>query len=208
MPEAIEHHQYPMMMSHPHYRPAINSTEPGKGSPIYKPPVTVHTKDQENYHSAQGYIPNGKSNPAAFVQAHASPEASYQKHEYPKYVGDIVVNNEDEEFAALERNEQMAAEAEAARLRAEVEAAKPATPDVEDRVARLEDGMSKLLDAVLALKPVAPEAPASNVDAVRAMFVEKAKGIGLKIDGRWSLEQLIKQCADAEARGGASADAA
>ena len=150
-----EYQQYPMMMTHPGFRPARLGTSPDdrKGTPgtqgqaAYMPPVTVADSQQEEYHASQGYQPAGKGNPAAFVQAHTSPETPYHREEYPKYVGDIVVHNEDEEIAAMEKNERRAAEAEAARIRAEAEA-KIVRPDVDDRINSLESKMDSILEAI------------------------------------------------------------
>jgi hypothetical protein len=159
--ESPQYQDYPKLMVHPGFQPATLGTSPddrkglpGKiGQPVKFPPVTVNNEQQEDYHAAQGYTPAGKGNPAAFVSAHTSPETPYHRLEYPKYVGEIVVNNEDEELAAIDRNEQMAAAAEAKRLKAESEAAKEAKEpaELEARVDALDAKMDSILEAILAM---------------------------------------------------------
>lgn len=207
MSDAPEYQHYPLMMSHPGFQPARLGTSPDdrkgtpgtRGTPMINPPVTVNNVEQEEYHRAQGYVPAGKGNPAAFVQAHTSPETPYSKVEYPKYVGDILVNSEDEELAAMARNEQMAAEAEAAQLKAEEDerraAAMPAS-DVQAQIAELRETVAAMANMVQASRPEPP----ATVDGVRAMFEAKATALGVKIDGRWSLEKLITACTEAEAK--------
>jgi hypothetical protein len=163
MSESPQYQDYPKLMVHPGFQPATLGTSaderkgtPAKiGQPVKFPPVTVNNEQQEEYHAAQGYGPAGKGNPAAFVAAHSSPDTPYHKQEYPKYVGDIVVNNEDEELAAIDRNEQMAAAAEAARVKADAAAqeARAAPAELEGRVEAMEAKIDTILDAILALKP-------------------------------------------------------
>jgi hypothetical protein len=197
--------KYPMMMRHPGFQAATLGTSPDDrkgtpgqlGTPLKFPPVTVNNTAQEEYHAAQGYIAAGNGgNPAAFVQAHVAPSFDARHQEYPKWVGDTVVNNEAEELVAMERNEQMAAEAQAAAIRAEQEAARlAALPAEDDRLAALEAAVAKIAATI------APPPPAS-VDGVRAMFEARAEAVGLKPDGRWSLEKLIGVVGEAEgARG-------
>ena len=100
---------FPMMMVHPNFQPATlgTSEDARKGTPatfgtaMKFPPVTVQNEQQREYHEAQGYVPGGKSNPAAFVQAHAAPDPMrhHGHQEFPKFVGEILVKNEDEERA-------------------------------------------------------------------------------------------------------------
>jgi hypothetical protein len=91
--------KYPMLMVHPNFRPAqsimIEGTERRnargdivsaayRGTPEINPPVTAVNEDREEYFAAQGYVPAGKGDPAAWVQAHSSaPADTYKPQKYP-----------------------------------------------------------------------------------------------------------------------------
>lgn len=117
VPEFIE---YPKCMVHPGFMPASIGTEVEKngfkyhvgGTPVRFPPVMVNSADQEEYHEAQGYVSQGKSDPAAFsrLAAAAMPaNHDYQPVEFPKWAGGVLVNNPREEAEALAaRREQLA----------------------------------------------------------------------------------------------------
>lgn len=109
----MEHQEYPKLMTHPAYDPGSIGEEVRSpsgfvyyrnGRPVRLPPVTVHNTDDEEYHKAIGYVPSGKSDPAAFARAFAvtPATANYEPQEYPKWVGDVLVQNEEEENALLE----------------------------------------------------------------------------------------------------------
>lgn len=68
-----------------------------QGSPDRYPPVTVNNTRQEEYHAAQGYVPAGSPNPQAWVEAAAPVPPDYVPDEYPKWVGDRLVKNANEE---------------------------------------------------------------------------------------------------------------
>lgn len=70
--------EYPKEMHHPQARPAEHKMEPREGlpkgmepgtydaKPAFLPPVTVHTRVQEEQAAAKGYVPNGESDPEAY----------------------------------------------------------------------------------------------------------------------------------------------
>jgi putative sterol carrier protein len=213
-----------MMMVHPNFQPATlgTSEDARKGTPatfgtaMKFPPVTVQNEQQREYHEAQGYVPGGKSNPAAFVQAHAAPDPMrhHGHQEFPKFVGEILVKNEDEERAAIEKNakELSRARAEARRL-AEIDANKPADTNVQMEamaknmaamqavVAGLTKSVGDLAFAMASAPPpmIAPEKLPTSVDALFQSYEERALAAGVKVDRRWSLEKLISATAEAEA---------
>lgn len=104
-----EFQDYPMMLSHPNAKKgqaiAVTPGDPNTAyvsTPDLLPPVMVEDPEQRAYYEAQGYVCNGTSDPAAFAQAVANPiDPAYVPQEYPKYVGDVLVNNQDEELALM-----------------------------------------------------------------------------------------------------------
>jgi hypothetical protein len=122
-PPTREHKEYPKYMTHPAYQPGRVGEEVRSpagfsyhvgGTPIRYPPMLVRDADQEEYYRSQGYVTQGKSDPAAFaaaVQAMPPPDENYRPKEYPKWVGDFLVNNrEEEEAAAHKRRVQLGIE--------------------------------------------------------------------------------------------------
>jgi hypothetical protein len=119
-PPSKEFNEYPKYMTHPAYQPGHVGPEvrsPGGftyyvgGTSIRYPPMLVPDANQEEYYASQGYVSHGKSDPAAFAAAVAAgppPSEDYQPKEYPKWVGDFLVNNrEEEEIAAHKRRVQL-----------------------------------------------------------------------------------------------------
>lgn len=113
--------QYPLTMAHPNYEASKSIPVPGterrgpngqilsqdyRGTPERLPPVTVHDLDQQEYYEAQGYQIVGKSDPAAYAKAHASPApASHVPEEYPKWVNGVLCNDGAEAQAAESRRQ-------------------------------------------------------------------------------------------------------
>lgn len=109
----MQHQEYPKFMSHPAFEPGRVGdlvTSPDGftyhvgGTPIRFPPVMVNGEDDEAYYAAKGYVSQSQSDPGAFMRAHsvAPATANYQPAEYPKWVGEVLVNNEEQELAILE----------------------------------------------------------------------------------------------------------
>lgn len=150
-PPTTRHAEYPKHMVHGGYQPGVVGEEVVFGDPnrpafrynkpgtsIRFPPVLAMDADQEEYHVAQGYVSQGKSDASAFARAVAVAPAAVENRipiEYPKWVNGTEVKNAEEEAEVLGRpsppavpvvldtNERLAAlEAENARLRAMVEA--------------------------------------------------------------------------------------
>ena len=114
-----EYQLYPVTMAHPAYKAARSLPIPGteklnaQGDPIpgsgdYQgtaerlPPVTVCSDQEREFYEAQGYKFAGDCDPSAYAAAHSSaPPDSYVPQEYPKYVGGVLVNDEDEELSLL-----------------------------------------------------------------------------------------------------------
>lgn len=110
-----EHAEFPKMMSHPNAKKGQAIPIPGsqtygpkgdlirqdyQGVPDKFPPVLVHNEDDRDYYLAQGYMDNGKSDPSSFARAAANPaDPDYKPAEYPKWVGTVLVNDEEEEAA-------------------------------------------------------------------------------------------------------------
>lgn len=110
----MQHQEYPKFMSHPAFEPGRVGdlvTSPAGftyhvgGTPIRFPPVMVNGEDDEAYYAAKGYVSQAQSDSGAFMRAHsvAPTTANYQPAEYPKWVGEVLVNNEEEELALMER---------------------------------------------------------------------------------------------------------
>lgn len=111
----MQFQRYPMIMTHPNARQGkavpINKDAAGQpsrvvdyqGVPAFMPPVTVNNEDQEERHKAMGYLaPNGDA--AAFNQVALNPDIGiHEFHEYPKQIGDVVVNSREEEDALTEK---------------------------------------------------------------------------------------------------------
>ena len=103
----MDHNEYPKHMHHPHsQRGKTEKVEEylsdkkanWQGTPDKYPPVLVYNADQEEQHRAQGYYTLGTSSPEAFAQAAAIPPApDYIPQQYPKWVGDKLVQSEEEE---------------------------------------------------------------------------------------------------------------
>ena len=114
-----EHEEYPMVMRHPAYTPARSEQVPGTGrytalgelipgSAAFKTvsverfaPVLVQNEEQMELHRVQGYEPAGRSDPASFAKAVATPlPPNYEPDRFPMWIGDVLVNNAEEEAAA------------------------------------------------------------------------------------------------------------
>jgi hypothetical protein len=112
-PPVQTHNEYPKMMSHPAFQPASVGTEVTSpagfkhhvgGTPVRFPPVLVKNEDDEEYYAAKGYVSQGKSDPAAFARAVATAapvNTGYVPQRYPMWAGGVLVNNAEEEAAAL-----------------------------------------------------------------------------------------------------------
>ena len=85
--------EYPKVMTHPAESKAVVH-----GDPARLQPVTVNSPDQEAEYEAKGY--RAFSDEAAYDRAKASVKpTTYRYQEYPKWVGDKVVNSRAEEDA-------------------------------------------------------------------------------------------------------------
>lgn len=112
-PTPGEHQKYPMHMAHPGFKPGTVGAEVVSphgfkynlpGTAIRFPPVLVMNADQEERHAADGYVPVGRSDPAAFARAATTVvpvTLDYKPVEYPKWAGGVLVNTPEEEQAAL-----------------------------------------------------------------------------------------------------------
>ncbi len=97
-----EYQEYPRWMAHPSFQPAVMSDDPTQRQPIRFAPVMVEDADQQAQYEAKGYVPSGTPNPKAFEPTRASDKpAAYVFEEYPKWVGGVLVNNPEEERAAM-----------------------------------------------------------------------------------------------------------
>lgn len=111
--------EYPKAMVHPNYAPAVVE-RPSPGRPLLPgeapqaakaavfPPVTVMNEDQEEYHKSLGYLSTG-GDPAGHEPALPP---GYEPQEYPKWVGDQLVNCAEEEAALAPGEETEPAEEE------------------------------------------------------------------------------------------------
>jgi len=98
-----QYQDYPMWMHHPAMRSATISDDPTLRQPMKFPPVLVHNEDQRLEHEARGYKMGGTPNPAAFrAQKVHRPTPAFVHHDYPKWVGDVLVQNVLEEARLLE----------------------------------------------------------------------------------------------------------
>ena len=94
-------------MAHPNARKgAMVALDPGnprsdyQGEPDFMPPVLVYDADQLEYYQAQGYDAAGECSEEAFNRLTAAPtSAAHVPVEYPKWVGEVLVNDAAEERA-------------------------------------------------------------------------------------------------------------
>ena len=96
--------EYPKWMEHPGFQPAvIHPDNPRLNTSMRYGPITVSSKDEEEERAAMGYRPVGVYNPKAYesVKAGMETKAAYVHQEYPKWVGDKIANNEEEERKLL-----------------------------------------------------------------------------------------------------------
>ena len=105
-----EYARYPMLMTHPAYKPAVINTIKGidensgrpftdyQGTPAQRQPVTVETKEDEEYHASLGYVPAGTPSAAAYERAvqGAVPE-DYKPEEYPKWANGVIISCKEED---------------------------------------------------------------------------------------------------------------
>lgn len=122
-PTPGEHQKYPMHMAHPGFKPGTVGAEVVSphgfkynlpGTAIRFPPVLVMNADQEERHAADGYVPVGRSDPAAFARAATTAvpvTLDYKPVEYPKWAGGVLVNTPEEEQAALAKRAMQAGQA-------------------------------------------------------------------------------------------------
>jgi len=143
-----EYEDYPLMMTHPSWRPsqvtiteASGSKVTAFGTPDAFPPVTVNNADQEEQHAAMGYVRRGKADPSAWAHLTASaPPVDYVPERFPMWVNGVLCENEDDEAEALKVSNV---------------AAHPAEPEVSEveMLKRQLAAMQARLDA----QPAAPE---------------------------------------------------
>lgn len=112
---ATDFKEFPKMMTHPAYQPGKPGPEIKSphgftyhvgGEAIRFPPVLAMNEAQEEYHKSQGYVSQGKSDPAAFARAVGAGQipnqTAYQPLEYPKWVMGKLCQNSEEEARQLE----------------------------------------------------------------------------------------------------------
>lgn len=64
-------------------------------------PAVVQNAREERAYRAKGYEAAGKSDAEAFARAQAGTSPDYKPNPYPKWVGDRIANDADEERALL-----------------------------------------------------------------------------------------------------------
>lgn len=96
-----EYQDYPAWMEHPGMRQAVvDPKNPRNNKAAALQPLTVNSADQQEEYEAKGYKRVGTPNPKAFQTLTASPQpADYVFQAYPKWVGDVIVQNAEEEAA-------------------------------------------------------------------------------------------------------------
>jgi hypothetical protein len=93
--------EFPLVMHHPHHRPATmklvprtkaGTDQPGVvmhdsiSTPEYLPDVTVRDRDEELQYAAKGFMRAGVSDPAAYAAAlSGAPPPDHDFHAYPKW---------------------------------------------------------------------------------------------------------------------------
>jgi len=103
--------EYPKAMSHPKYQAAVLSRDTidpvthqtikaAPGQPAKFPPVYVNNKDQEADYASKGYVPNGVSDPDAYLSSiMGADKPTHHTHvEFPRWLytrdddeGDMVI---------------------------------------------------------------------------------------------------------------------
>jgi hypothetical protein len=129
-PSPRVYEEFPKTMTHPNARKSVPVPVPGtaardslgreipgtgqfvsSGADLY-PPVLVHNDDQQAYYEAQGYRSAGSMDAAAFERIAAAPVAPpHAVERFPMWMGDKLVNNEEEEAAILALSEEAATDA-------------------------------------------------------------------------------------------------
>lgn len=113
-----QYQEYPKVMVHPNYKPAVIGQRPqekddayaarraieGEARSEYMPAVTVYDRKQEEQHAALGYTPQGTPDPGAYQRALAGVEevlqfAAYPKWKYHAFEEERLVENAAEEKA-------------------------------------------------------------------------------------------------------------
>ena len=167
------HSEYPKHMRHPSFQPGTVGKEVVSpngvrhnvgGSPIKFPPVLVHNPDDEEFYAAKGYVVQGQSDAAAFANAYATaePMSDYKPQQYPKWVNGRLVENEDEEIAALDAGPVEAeapAEAEPERSAAELEneALKARMAEMQDEMRQGQELLRQMREQMQALMAAQPQ---------------------------------------------------
>lgn len=108
-PAAIDHHEYPKMMRHPEYVPAVEARVEAKidngrivgtftipAKPAEHPDVSVLNAEQEEKARASGYRPAGEYNRSALeaVLNGTVDEELYEPDEYPKWVNGTLIEHD------------------------------------------------------------------------------------------------------------------
>lgn len=220
----------PLPMMHPDFQPALKgvSPDPRKGLPGTKghatrfPPMTATNPDEEVFLRSRGYLPNPKGRlPQMMVDGpdvimREDSEGSMEMIpitqpapastapvdvSYPRYVGTVRVNSEEEHKALLEATgpdtplsapaiqaQRQAPPAARAAPTAVPVAAQPQLDLISQRIDGLEKNVRQIMDAVNGLLEAAKPkpSPATEREALRL----EAKALRLKFDGRLSTAQL------------------
>lgn len=172
-----------------------------KGSPETHPHVRVTSFEEEDGWRKKGYTTPIPSDPHAFKKSFAhpyDPDAKIQLYpmvgpdgtiiqdpaladidpdEYPKWVGDVIVNSREEELAIR----PLTAEEEEADAEAELE-------ELLAQEAALKSRMDALMARVKPVPVMGPEDTSSEDD--RAALIAEADAKGVKIDKRWTLDKI------------------
>lgn len=193
-----EFNEYPKIMTHPAFtlgEPAQEVKHPGGriefvgGSAVRFPPVTVNTPDDEEWYAAKGYVSQGKSDSKAFAQAVAAAAAAktpngYVPQEFPKWAGGVLVNDAEEEAAALLKRRAQLGLAADKPADEPIEAAPDIAPKSTDQseiaalkvqIAAMGDQIQKLLLTALAKNPVIPEVQPALTRQQKAALTRKAR---------------------------------
>lgn len=159
---------YPKTLHHPSFRPAILSANVGDEQPLVSgvafPPVVVYNADDEAFHVSRGWREGSEVGQLPIVQPPSFQERKNIRaplrngvgepqepqvplsRDYPKYVGEKIAQNEEQEKAILAEMEAKQREAEAEQERAilAAEAKESESQALADKVDSLESDMRDL----------------------------------------------------------------
>lgn len=209
--------EYPKVLNHPHFQSAVVSDDSERGpwqvgynAPAGRaaqfPPVTVNGPDQEEYYVSRGYTPGTTTAPEEWQRRAVAPRSGPQV-EYPRFndngtvdygpAGQPMVDKNYPKWVTLADGSQAIAQS----AEHEAQLCPPRQPTEDEIAAELAEAEAKVaaLRAKLGILD-APPITAETLERLNVMvipprankdlLVAHARALGIKADGRWSVQRL------------------